>query len=148
MSLFEQITADRIQAMRDKEDQKKTLLATLKGELDKNLKVLDGKKLDPTDEEVIALIKKFIKNAEETLKLAEAGKTPILPIANEIEILSAYLPKQLTEAEIRQAVLDIKAQFCGEERTATMKDVMQVFKNDFAGQYDGGLVSKIAKEML
>lgn len=139
--LIEQIKLDRMTAMKEGDALKKNLLSTLVGEASKEDKV-------PTDEKVIATIRKFIKGAEETLKILHDKGISALSAgssnqAQEIVILEAYLPKQLTETQIRDMIESmIKI------GTKDLKTIMSVFKGTCSGQYDGGLVSKIAKEML
>jgi uncharacterized protein YqeY len=144
-TIIEWIKADRMQAMKNKDELKKNLLSTLVGEASKEDKI-------PSDEKVIATIKKFIKGAEETLKalkgmdlnvLAAAGSKPM----QEMIILESYLPKQLTEEEIRCFIIDVIGDCSDKPVKVNLGMIMKIFKEDYEGQYDGALVSKIAKEL-
>jgi uncharacterized protein YqeY len=141
MKLIEQIRADRIVAFKAKENIKKDVLGCL---------ISESCKIDkePEDNHVLSIIKKFIEGANEVKENAKPGDYPYYKADIEIEVLSVYRPHQLTEDEIRAVVLCVSAQFCGEERSATMKDVMAYLKDQYLNQYDGSLASKIAKEML
>lgn len=94
---------------------------------------------EPDDAKVISTIKKFIENAKVCLENAKDELTKYQSKA-EIEFLSGYLPKQLDEVSIRTLMTPFKGQNIGV--------VMKYFKENYSGQYDGALVSKIAKEMI
>jgi uncharacterized protein YqeY len=101
---------------------------------------------EPSDAECIAMIKKFIKNAETTLELLQGKGIKNPKLEDEIEILQEYLPSQLSESHIKTLIANIVAGTHSEE--LTLKDVMAFFKKNYEGQYDGGTVSKIAKEVF
>lgn len=60
----------------------------------------------------------------------------------EIVILESFLPKQLTEEQLRTLIQDFANQ------GKNIGDAMKTLKTQFAGQYDGGLASKLMKELL
>ena len=124
--------------MKDKKDLNRDLLRTLVGDCCKESK-------EPDDAKVIATIKKFIKNAEETLKCigTEVGKVDTYSKhKQEINILESYLPKQLSEADIRELLGLCRAE------GYDMGRAMRHFKEKFSGLYDGKFVSTLAKEIL
>ena len=92
------------------------------------------------DAEVLRIIQKTIKELEEERlafeKAARAEKVEELKL--QASILEKYLPKQLSEDEIRKIIesLDDKK----------IPSVMKHFKANYQGQVDNALVSKIAKE--
>lgn len=97
-SLIEKVKADQLQARKDRimfngVDVKSSLLTTLIGESQ-----VDGK--DPTDEELIKVVQKFLKNNDIFLMQAKdenKRKTLVL----EKNILKSYLPAELSEDDIR-----------------------------------------------
>ena len=91
-----------------------------------------------TDEKVAATIVKFLKNAKANRELI---KTSDAKIEREIEILSAYLPQQMTEAELRAAIEGFRRDNPG----ANVGGVMAFLKANHAGLYDGRLASQLAK---
>lgn len=100
------------------------------------------------DEGVTAVIKKMKKNAE-TIKeeCKKVGKEIDPSVLKEIEILDSYLPKQLTEDQIKMLVADIMEEL----KANAMKDmgrIMSKFNSQFAGQADGKIVSQIVRERL
>ena len=140
MKLIEQIRADRMAAYKAKENIKKDVLGCLISDSCKESK-------EPEDEKVLATIKKFIDGANDVIKHADQRDYEKYKAEQEIIILSAYRPAQLTEDEIRElsknfisGKLDIFSNLVG--------NLQSYFKHNYAGRYDGAVVSKIAKELL
>jgi uncharacterized protein YqeY len=106
----------------------------------------DGNR-ETTDAEVIAVVRKFIKNNEETMQhIRTSNPAGYEGLADENKMLSELLPTQLTEAQLRQVVTELK-----EELGAGPKDmgrVMARLKTDYEGQYDGRMASTVVKEVL
>lgn len=121
-----------IQAKRDKDTLKSSLLVTLLAEAERVGK--DAGNRMSTDEEVSAVIKKFIKNMDETLKFTSSEN-----ILREKEILLGYLPKQLTKEELETI---IKA-----SALTTVPEVMKFLKQNHAGVFDGKMASDITKNL-
>jgi uncharacterized protein YqeY len=101
------------------------------------------------DEEVLSVLQKMIKQRQESVALYEQGGRAELAQQerDEIAIIAAYLPKQLSEAEARAAI----AQAIKDTGAASMKDMGKVIgalKARYAGQMDFGKVSPLVKEML
>lgn len=144
MSLMNTIRAKQLEA-RKAHDIAAIIYTVLLGEaaaIGKN----DGNR-ETSDAEAIAVIKKFIKNNEETMQHIRADNPDgYHGLANENRLLEMLLPTQLTEAELRQVVTDLK-----EELGAGPKDmgkIMARLKTDYEGQYDGRMASTLVKEIL
>ena len=94
---------------------------------------------EATDVDLITIISKTLKELTEEkesyLKVNNLEK--VNEIAHQEELISKYLPKMLTEEEIRKEIstLDDKS----------LSNVMKHFKTNFQGKVDMGLVSKIAR---
>lgn len=102
-----------------------------------------------SDEELLGLLQKLIKQRQEAIELYDkAGRTELADRERgEIEIITAYLPKQMSEAEARAAVAEvIKA--TGATSIKDMGKVMAVLKQDYAGRLDFGKASGLVKAML
>ena len=97
---------------------------------------------EATDVDLITIISKTLKELTEEkesyLKVNNLEK--VNAIAHQEELISKYLPKVLTEEEIRKEIstLDDKS----------LPNVMKHFKTNFQGKVDMGLVSKIARSQL
>lgn len=101
------------------------------------------------DEDVLSLFQTMIKQRRESIKMYTDGGRKDLADREEAEIgvIMTFLPKQLSEAEIKQAAQDaIKA--TGADSVKDMGKVMAVLKDKYAGQMDFSVASKIIKEQF
>lgn len=93
------------------------------------------------DQEMIAIIMKTLKElADEKENFAKVGRNEkVASLANQEEILRQYLPKMLSEEEIKEEIskLDDKS----------IPSVMKHFKANFAGKVDMAVVNKIARSI-
>ena len=102
-----------------------------------------------TDEELLSLLQKMIKQRQESVELYQKGNRADLVAQEqgEIEIISAYLPKQMPENEIAETV----AALVRETGATAMKDmgrVMAAIKERYAGKLDVGKASAAVKKLL
>lgn len=142
--LLEKIKLDALEARRARKTDTAILLTTLLSEasmVGKN----DGNRVS-TDAEVIAVIEKFVKNANEVQRiLLDAGKNTA-NVVSEILILNSYLPQKLTFEELTELIFEII-----EETRANglqMGKIMSVLKNSYSGKYDGKVASALVKRCL
>lgn len=140
MSLMNRIRADQLDARKAKDANRIGLLTALIGEAGMVGKNAGNR--ESTDDEVTAVIRKFMKNANETLGVVQGDRAD--SIRNEIAILESYLPTQLSPDSLR----DIIKTFLASNSGAKMGDVMKHLKESHAGLYDGKMASQIAKEEL
>ncbi|MBZ0204210.1 MAG: GatB/YqeY domain-containing protein [Ignavibacteria bacterium] len=135
--LIEKIRKDMQDAKRNRETTKANLLSTLYGEMFTQSK--SGKEFTEDDE--LKIIRKFMKNADETLSfdIAEEAKQKLL---DEKKILESYLPGQLSKDEIDTIVTKMTSE------GKTIKEIMPFFKENFSGRYDGRIVSEIVKSKI
>jgi uncharacterized protein YqeY len=132
--LIEKIRNDMHEAKKSKDILKANLLSTLYAEIFTLSK--SGKEL--TEEDEIRIIKKFIKNTDETLAF-EIPEEQKAKYKAEKEILESYLPSQLSKEEIEKAVTEMLSQ------GKVMKDIMGYFKENYSGRYDGKTVNEIVR---
>lgn len=102
-----------------------------------------------TDDELKSLLQKMIKQRQESVELYEKGNRPELAAQEreEIAIIAAYLPKQMTDAEAQAAI----AAVVKDVGAASMKDmgkVMAALKERHAGEMDFAKASGIVKGLL
>jgi len=102
-----------------------------------------------SDEQVLATLNKMIKQRRDSITQFEAGNRLDLSQkeAEEIRIIQAYLPAQLSEAEISQAVVAAIAE-SGAAGAKDMGKVMGLLKSKLQGKADMTLVSAKVKEHL
>lgn len=120
------------------------VLSTIqKKEIDKN----DGE--DLSDAEVMQIIQTEIKQAHESLIYAKQTNKEemITNLENRVELLMQYLPKQLSEDEV-QAVVQKIIETNGFSGKQDMGKVMGLAMSELKGKTDGGLISKVVKELL
>lgn len=132
--LLEKIRNDMHEAKKSKDVLRANLLSTLYAEIFTLSK--SGKEL--TEEDEIKIIKKFIKNTDETLAL-EIPEEQKNKFKSEKEILESYLPQQLSKDETEKIVGEMLSQ------GKVMKDIMAYFKENYSGRYDGKTVSELVK---
>ena len=112
------------------------LLTTLVGEA--SMSGFNDGKRESTDAEVIAVIKKFVKGLNEVIERAEALNVNCNNQHQELSILDLYLPKQLSEVELKTIIgLYI------DKGINTKGSIMKALKDQYNGQYDGKLASNI-----
>jgi uncharacterized protein YqeY len=102
-----------------------------------------------SDADLLPVLQKMIKQRHESKELYEKGGRPELAQqeGEEIAIISAYLPKQMSEAEMAAAIEGAIA----ETGAASMKDmgkVVGVLRGKYAGQMDFGKASAVVKSKL
>ena len=101
------------------------------------------------DDEILGLMAKMIKQREESATAYDAGKRPELAAGEreEIAIIRSFMPAQMDEAQMKEAVKKAIA----ETGAASIKDmgkVMAVLKERYAGQMDFSKASAATKDAL
>lgn len=102
-----------------------------------------------TDEQILTTLNKMIKQRRESITQFEAGGRPELAKkeADEIAVIQAYLPAQMSEAEI-EAEVAAAVQETGAASAKDMGKVMGILKGKLTGKADMTLVSAKVKEKL
>jgi uncharacterized protein YqeY len=109
-----------------------------------------GQGKEPLNEaDLMSLFQKMIKQRQESADLYDKGARPELAAAErgEIEIITAYLPQQMSDVEAGSAISAVLKEINAE----TMKDMgraMAALKERFAGKMDFGKASGKIKELL
>ena len=121
------------------------VMAAIK-DLDINART-SGKDVD--DAEIAQMMQSLIKQRRDSVKMyEEGGRQELADKENkEIEIITSFLPKQLSDDEIKAAVDDIIAK-TGASAMKDMKDVMGGLRESYAGQMDFSKAAAIIKERL
>lgn len=144
MSILEQIDNDFYQALKEKnKDAVSTLRMILAATKNERIKKME----DLTDEDVIKVLKSEIKKRTEAISDYNKGGRPELAAKeqSEIEIVSKYLPPQLSEEEISSAVKEILNKIEDKENVGK---VMGAVMAELKGKADGSLVKKIVEQEL
>lgn len=136
-------------AMLSKNEDRKRVLGNLIAQMKNKEIELRVKNKELSNEDIISLIQKIIKqNTEANEMFVKGGRNDLVEQNNiEINILQEFLPKQLTDEEIndiiKSTIVDVNA--------VSIKDMGKVIsqiKSKYAGQVDMSIVSSKIKEIL
>ena len=147
MSKIDEIRAEMVKAMKNKDKDRKETLSMLLAAL-KN-KAID-KRADLTPEEEFEVVKKEIKQTKETMDLAPADRTDIIDQCKaRLAVLSEFAPEEMNEEAIRAVIREVIAGLgiensTGRDKGKIMKELMPKVK----GKADGSLVNKLVGELL
>ncbi len=147
MSKIDEIRAEMVKAMKNKDKDRKETLSMLLAAL-KN-KAID-KRADLTPEEEFEVVKKEMKQTKETMELAPADRTDIIEQCKaRLAVLSEFAPEEMSEDAIRAVIQEVITGLgiehpTGKDKGKIMKELMPKVK----GRADGSLVNKIVGEML
>ena len=146
MSLKEQITEDMKAAMRAKDSGRLATIRLLTAAIKQ--KEVD-ERVDVSDEQVLAIIEKMIKQRKDSISQFEAGgRQDLADIEKaELAILATYMPAALSDAEV-QAEVAAAVAAVGAAGPQDMGKVMGVLKPKLAGRADMTAVSAMVKAAL
>ena len=139
--LIDEIKAANIQAMKDRDQTSRAVLSIVltKYKLQEVELKSQGKEIG--DKELLSIIQKVIKELEdekagyEKVNNLERAEN----ISKQMEVISSYLPKQLSEEEIRKIINSLEDK--------SMPSVMKHFKMNYAGQVDMSLVNRVLRSL-
>jgi uncharacterized protein len=146
----DRFTAEMKEALKAGDKRKLATVRLIQAALkDKDIEARGAGKGQSTDDEILALLQKMIKQRQESLAIYEQNNRPELAQAEreEAEIIASFLPRQLDEAETRAAIEAAIA----ETGAASMRDmgkVVAALRGRYAGRMDFGRASGLVKEML
>lgn len=137
--LIDEIKKDNVQAMKDHDSVARAIFGVVMNKVLLNSIELkkDGK--EQADSDVVQIIQKTIKELKEEKEnyIKVKNETEAVNIEKQIEIISKYLPKMMTEEEIKSVIDSLEDK--------SIPSVMKHFKANYAGKVDMSLVNKIAR---
>jgi len=148
MKLKEKIQNDFVIAMKAKDEIAKSALSGIKAKITEAEKVNGNS--DLSDAEVIKVISKGIKQREESQKIfSDAGREEMArKEADEACVLRAYMPSQMTEAEIEEEVKKIMEVIdAGGNRNKLVGQTMGTFNKNFQGRAEASMVKNIIEKL-
>jgi uncharacterized protein len=148
MALEQQIMAEMKDAMKAKNEGVLRSLRAIKAEIIKaKTEPGAGGEIDEATEQ--KFLQKMMKQRRDSLEIFEKQGRADLAVKEkeEMEVIERFLPKQLSEAEIRAAVAAIITQ-TGAASPADMGKVMGIASKQLAGLADGKTISNLVKELL
>ncbi|NIK67528.1 MULTISPECIES: GatB/YqeY domain-containing protein [unclassified Paenibacillus] len=146
MNLSDRLNDDMKQAMKNQDKFKLTTIRMIRAAV-KNLEIDLKRPLE--DAEVVDILSREIKQRKDSLQeFSKAGRDDLVTdLSAEIEIISQYLPAQLTEEEIK-AIVTQTIQELGASSKAEMGKVMGALLPKTKGRADGKLVNQYVQQFL
>jgi len=144
--LTEQIRADLTESMKARTAERTSTLRMVQAAL-KNEQINVGHEL--SDEEALAVIRKGIKQRQDSVEQYTKGNRPELAAKeqSEIEILKSYMPPELSEAELESGLREIIAS-TGAQSKKDMGKVMKEASARYKGRADGKKIQEIVGRLL
>ena len=146
MPLVDEIQKDMYKAMKEKEKERINALRNIIGKL--KYKYIDkGDKL--TEQEEIKVIQSLAKQRRESIELyKQGGRNDLVETeTKELSIIEEYLPKAMSEEEVRRLVRKTVKE-TGAESMSDLGKVMPLVMKKGAGKVDGKIAQEILKELL
>ena len=137
--LLDEINKANVQAMKDHDALARAIYGVVKNKI--LLFSIEAKKdgREVVDADIVQIIQKTIKelNEEKENYIKAGNAVEAENIEKQKQMIEVYLPKMLTEDEIREIIANMEDK--------SMPSVMKKFKSEYAGKVDMGLVNKIAR---
>lgn len=147
----DQIKTQLVDAMKAKDEAKTSILRMMNAAIkDRDIAARPSGKMNGiTDDEILGLIQTMIKQRKESIDMYEKGNRPDLVAKEKSEIatLESFLPAQLNEAAMTDAIKAAIAQ-TGASSMKDMGAVMAALRGKYAGQMDFGKASAMIKGLL
>lgn len=148
--LRDQINSGLKTAMKERDERRTSTLRLVNAAI-KNADIdaqMHGRPL-LSDDDLVALLRKLVKQRQESIEIYDkAGRRELADKERgEIDIIRAYLPQEMPDAEMKMAIADIISQV----DARTIKDmgkVMAALKQSYAGRMDFGKAGGLVKALL
>ena len=144
--LKEKLMEDLKSAMKEKNTNKKNAVQMVRTAI---LQIEKDKGIEVEDEKILEIIAKEVKTRKDSLtEFEKAGRDDLIKqTQEEIEVLSTYLPKQLSKEELSEKIKEIIAQI-GASSIKDMGAVMKEAKKQIGTAADGKTINEVVKELL
>jgi len=148
MSLEEKVMAQMKDAMKAKDEALLRGLRAIKAEIIK-AKTDPGANGQISEDGEMKLLQKLVKSRKDSLEIYTQQNRPDLAVkeSDEIAVIEKFLPQQLSEVELKEAVGQIIAAV-GAAGPQDLGKVMGVASKQLAGKADGKAVAAVVKELL
>ena len=150
MSIREEITNQLKDAMINKNTDLVNTLRLIKASIkDKDIIAKGNGKGDITDQEIVSVLQTMIKQRKASIDMYLSGNREDLvkKEESEIEIISNFLPDQLSSQEI-ETIINELIKSSGASSIKNIGNVMKLIKEKYEGRIDLGVASKLIKEKL
>lgn len=150
MTIYDQILEDIRNAMKAREADRLRVLRSLKSKLmEREISERTGERGELDDDQAVEVLMKAAKQRKESIDQFEKGDRQDLADAEkkELEVIESYLPKMLSEEEVRKVVRR-QIERIGATGPGDMGSVMGVVMKELKGKADGSLVNRVVREEL
>lgn len=144
--LKEKLMEDLKEAMKEKQTLRKNVVQMIRAAI---LQVEKDKQIELEDNQILEIIVKEAKKRKDSLSDYEkSGREDLInQVKEEIEIISEYLPKQLTKEEITEIVKQVIEE-TGATSIKDMGKVMKSAKEKMGATADGKTINEVVRELL
>lgn len=148
--LQSQISTDLKQAMKNKDALTVSVLRMLSASFNNEAINLMKKEEGLNEEEAVKVLKREVKKRKDSIEQYKTGGREDLADneAKELTILEKYLPAEMSEDEIRRIVESVVAEMGSSVAPSQFGVVMKAVMAKTSGMADGGVVSKLVKEVM
>ena len=139
--LFDELSKANIEALKAHDKSARAVLSVVLSRVKLQKIELEASGKELNDNDVVKVISKVLKELDEEKAGYEkvGNKEEVASILKQQEVISKYLPKMLSEEEIKQEILKLEDK--------SIPSVMKHFKTNFKGKVDMGLVNKVARSL-
>ncbi|WP_138415714.1 GatB/YqeY domain-containing protein [Aquibacillus sediminis] len=147
MSLLQRLNQDMIQAMKNKDNLSKTVIRMVKSSIQNEAIKLGKDEL--SEEEELTVLSKELKQRKDSLQeFKEAGRDDLVEkLEDEIKVLQVYMPKQLSEEELEEIVIETIKEVNADSKKE-MGKVMSALMPKVKGKADGSKVNQLVQKHL
>lgn len=144
--LKERLLEDFKNAMKEKDELKKNTIMMIRSAI---LQIEKDTQKELSENEILEIIAKELKKRKETLSdIEKSGRDDLISeVNNEIAIIKAYLPEELSKEEVEKIVAEAIKE-SGATSIKEMGKVMQIAKVKTAGRADNKLLSDLIRSSL
>ncbi len=146
MALKEQLAQDLKSSMKNKETIRKNTVQMIRTAI---LQIEKDKKVTLEDEDILDVIAKQLKQRKDVLpEYEKSGREDLISqLKEEMDVLMGYLPKQLTDEELRP-IVEAAVKETGASSMRDMGKVMAAVMPQIKGRADGKAVNAIVKDLI
>ncbi|MGV2128997.1 GatB/YqeY domain-containing protein [Agrobacterium vitis] len=148
--LREDLTTALKEAMKAKDSRRLSTIRLVQSAIkDRDIANRGEGKAEASDDDILQLMAKLVKQREESAKIYEDNARPELAAQerDEVAIIKAFMPEQMDDAKVREAISGIITEISA-EGVRDMGKVMAALKERYAGQMDFAKASGVVKELL
>jgi uncharacterized protein YqeY len=149
MTLHQTIKGHIKEAMIAKDETRTMVLRGVQAEIQKDLIAKKSAANEGTDEEVLAIVKRLVKQRKDSIDQFTKGGRPELAESEkkELAILEAYLPAAMSKEDIKKVVLAKKAELAVADKSGAGKLIGAVSK-ELKGKADGSDIKAVVDEVF